>query len=185
MTKIIGYYTKNTPYKGEADNLIKTLNKFNLDYHIYEVENKKNWYLNCGQKSSVIKQALKDFKADILYVDVDARFLREPPLQDLWSDIPRFATWINRRRQFELLSGTIYFPNNEISKEIVQKWIEQQKKAPMVWDQKTLQTVVENNYAYLNLALEWCWIKEFMKNIKNPIIWHTQASRRLKRKVMK
>lgn len=182
--KFIGFYTKDTPYKKEADELTATLNKYDLDFHIYEVESKKSWVKNCAQKSTVIKQALTDFSDDIFYLDVDARILRKPPLEVLVSSVPMLANWVTPfgGGRFEILSGSIFFPNNELSMKLIEDWEHLQQNKLTVWDQKVLQLVVEKHkYKYESLPLEWCWIKEFMKDIKDPIIWHTQASRRLRR----
>lgn len=184
--KFIGFYTKDTPYKQEAEQLAKQLNKYNLDYSIFEIESDKTWVRNCAKKPSIIKYALDRFNEDIFYIDVDARFLREPQLDELNSSIPMIANWITpfRGRQFEILSGSIFFPNNDLSKRIVTEWENLQKPKMNVWDQKVLQLVIEqNNYEYESLPLKWCWIKEYMKDVEDPIIWHTQASRRLRKTI--
>ena len=176
--RIISFYTIDTPYEQEAEALVKTLKEFDLEYHIYSVKSKGNWALNCAQKSTVLKQALEDFDDDILYVDADARVLRRPELQD---DLPGFCIWNNMRKQVELMSGTIYFPNNSISRNIIDDWIEAQTHKPQEWDQKVLQSVIDP-YEYIVLSLEWCYIEKFMQ-IQDPIILHTQASRRLRHRV--
>ena len=80
----------------------------------------------------------------------------------------------------QLASGTIYFPQSVLSYKILLEWIALQKKNPTVWDQVTLQHVVESDkYEYQILPPEWLGVDRHAE-LENPIIFHTQASRRLK-----
>lgn len=179
--KIIAFYTVDTPYDKEAEEFRKSF--AGEDYHIYQVSNKGKWELNCAQKSECIYKGLNDFEEDILYLDIDARKCRDIP--EIKSDFPGFCIWQRPWKgegDLELLSGTIFFPNNNLSKKIVEDWMEVQKADPSVWDQKTLQSI-HNKYEHFEMDLEWVYIERFMKQVKNPIILHTQASRRLRNRV--
>lgn len=184
--RFVGFYTKDTLYRQEAEQLVGHLDKYNLTYSIFEIESDITWVRNCAKKPSIIKHALDKFTEDIFYIDVDARFLREPPIEELNSTVPMLANWITpfRGKQFEILSGSIFFPNNDLSNRIVTEWQNLQNSKVNVWDQKVLQLVIEQNkYEYESLPLKWCWIKEYMKDVEDPIIWHTQASRRLRKTI--
>ena len=179
--KIVAFYTVNTPYEKEAEEFKESFK--GEDYHIYEVVNKGSWELNCAQKSECLYTALNDFKEDILYLDIDARKCREIP--QIKSDIPGFCIWRRPWKgsdDIELLSGTIFFPNNNLSRQVVSDWMAVQKSSPSTWDQKTLQSI-HTKYAHFQMDLEWVYIEKFMKQVKNPIILHTQASRRLKKEI--
>lgn len=175
--KIVSYYTKDTPYEEEAEEFKKSFD--GQDYHIFEVCSLGSWELNCGQKPAIIKTALETFNQDILFLDIDARLVG--PLEE----IPEpnklgICMWNPPWKPYytELLSGTIYVPNNKVSFALLDDWKETQSNTPYLWDQKTLQSII-NKYTYSILDLRWVYIKDFM-DIINPIILHTQCSRRLK-----
>jgi hypothetical protein len=182
--KIVAYYTSNTPYEQEALAFEDSFRGQN--YHIFKVDNLGQWELNCAQKPTIIKKALELFKEDILYLDIDARLVSSlPPIPSpnkigicMWNPIWKSNTP-------ELLSGTIYFPNNSDSLTLVNDWIEHQKLTPTVWDQKVLQSII-HKYDYELLDLKWVFIEKFMSAfVSEPIILHTQCSRRLKNLVGK
>ena len=184
--QIIGFYSKDTQYEEEAKEFAKSLDHFNLKYSLYPVENKGQWELNCAQKANVCMNALHDHTDNILYLDVDARIQRDPPFHEIEDSIPGYAVLpVHFQDQaFLLASGTIYFPNNQISRDVVTDWLEYQKIHPTMWDQRTLQKV-HINHSRKYLDLKWCTIADnhYTKNVKNPVVYHTQASRRLKNKV--
>ena len=188
--KIIGFYTANTPYEEEARQLVESLDKFNLSYHLYPIESGESWVENCAQKSNIIKRALDDFSEDILYLDVDARVLRKPSFGSIDRSVPGYCLWTHTFTGVpteELCSGTIYFPNNSISRQVVDAWIAMQKTYPKLWDQKTLQKV-HKMFPHERLHHDWINIQSYIRKgdgkeirfieTENPIIVHTQASRR-------
>lgn len=177
--KIIAYYTKDTPYEEEALEFSKSF--ANENFHVFAVDNLGSWELNCGQKPKVIKQALTKYTENILYLDIDARLVGDlEPIPEptkigicMWNPM-----WLSSFT--ELLSGTIYFPNNTYSIKLLDEWIKTQSDNPYVWDQKNLQSII-SKYLYQKLDLRWVYIDKFMRNkVKDPIILHTQCSRRLK-----
>lgn len=179
---VIGYYTVNTPYENEAIDFRENLESYGIEYKLYPVEAKGSWVLNCGIKPTVILNALEEFKDNILYTDVDSRFVRQPPFEDIEKDIPGFCLSTPWHVE-ELLSGTLYFPNNDLSRNILNHWIEVQEKYPGNWDQQNLQAIV-HNYDYFRLHEDWVKIFDNEKmNSLDPIIKHYQASRRYKGKV--
>ena len=178
---IVGFYTENTQYEKEAKEWLESFKGY--DTCLYKVANLGSWELNCAQKSRILRYAIDDLEEDILYLDVDARIERsfteeETPLGDLPGFVVWNQTWGSHKE--ELLSGTIFFPNNNLSREILDDWIHEQENNPREWDQRTLQKVVFSaKYPYYKMNLNWCAIQKFMK-LQDPIIVHGQASRRLK-----
>ena len=80
---IVGYFTENTLYERKAKTLITTLNLNKVLYYIEKVPNLGSWWKNTAYKPTFLKRMLKEFWGlDIIYVDVDARFLRYPTLFD-------------------------------------------------------------------------------------------------------
>ena len=195
MIKVVGFYTKDTVYEEEAKKLVKTLDKFSIPYYLYPIENEGKWVLNCAQKPIILRQALDDFIDDILYLDVDARVVRRPEFEQLDMSSPGYCVWSNpyTKNPGELASGTIYFPNNKISRAVLDDWISMQEKYPKMWDQRVLETIYKK-YPYSLLHHDWINIQQDNGTIvkgkitkfietENPIILHTQASRTSKKKI--
>lgn len=178
--RVISYYTENTPYKQEAENLINSLLPYGIHYSVYPIKNKGDWVLNCGEKPSIIYRALEHLKEDVLFLDADAIVCREIP--ELNYDVPGIC-W-SGPEPIRVASGTIFFPYNEASQNLLEDWIKEQEKYPNKYDQINLQSVL-SRHKYINLSHEWVYINEKFTplNGQPPIIKHTQASRRFKRKV--
>ena len=178
--RVIAFYTKDTPYEKEAERWMDSFKTCKTACYI--MHNQGSWEKNCGMKSEVLLKAFEDYNEPLLYTDIDAILCR--PLEDIpIPDLPGLCwwnpTWAPHLR--ELCSGTIYIPHNDAGLEMLQKWNAFQKKHPTMWDQRALQYVVERD-DIPHQILSWNWIS-IDTHIKpeNPIIHHTQASRRLKR----
>ena len=186
--KVIGFYTINTPYEQEAEEFKKSLDEHSIPYHLYPVDNKGKWEVNCSLKSKVLRQALAEHDDNILYLDVDARIVRKPPFEEIEKDIPGYIVWHPKfRPEGQLASGTIYIPNNDLGRKVLDAWIEEQDKDLTVWDQDTLFKVYKR-FDHFLLHHDWCNIVRFREDrplieTESPIILHTQASRRNKGKV--
>jgi hypothetical protein len=185
--RVIGFYTTGTPYEQECQELMKILEKQKVNYSFKAVEPKGSWELNCGMKSSVLQEFIEDYDDDLLYLDVDARPVRELPI--IKSDVPGICWWTPKYHgpQGEVLSGTIFLPNNDNSKNLISHWISEQKTTPTEMDQRVLQRIYKSHPHFL-MNLDWINIVGFQKGTwllqtDNPIIVHTQASRRFKNDV--
>lgn len=179
--QIIGFYSKDTPYEDEAKIFSSECDKYSLSYTLYPVENKKDWVKNCALKSEILSLALEDHADNLLYLDVDARIRQQPPFEEIEDNLPGYCVldWPQRH----LCSGTIYFPNNKTSRDVVASWKYRQERDPEAWDQRTLQEVY---LMYPNKLLDLKWLvidKNRETSSYTPVIYHTQASRRLKNRV--
>jgi len=181
---VVGYYTENTLYVRKAKTLIETLDLNNILYYIEAIDNLGSWWKNTNYKPTFIKRMLKEFPDyDIIYVDVDSRFLRYPILFDtLDCDIAVHefdrSNWPKGKGR-EVLSGTIFLRNNERVFNLVEKWEEQCKKNPKIWDQKSLEKILDGNF--YRLPGEYCKIFGLMEEVKEPIIIQYQSSRGVRR----
>ena len=186
--KIVGFYTTNTPYEQEYLQLKETMDHYGLSYHFYPIDNTGKWESNCAMKSKVLLQALDDFNDNILYLDSDARILQQPPFEQIEKDVPGICVWHPKyRRNGETLSGTIYFPNNDVSRALIKEWIAEQQKNTNEWDQRVLERIYKKHPHYL-MSHDWINIVgladgTYLLKTDNPIILHTQASRKNKDKV--
>jgi len=182
---VIGYYTKNTFYENHSKVLIKSLEKYNILYHIEEVENLGNWFKNVNYKPTFVKKMMKKFpEMNIVYVDCDAEFFGYPELFDKIEE--NIAVHLFDRSRFhkklkglEVLSGTIFLKNNEETYSLVERWEEECKRNPHKWDQKSLEKIL--NGKFYHLPEEYCQIHYTRYKTKNPIIVHYQASKRIRK----
>ena len=120
---VVGYYTVNTPYEEEAQNLIRSLNKLGINHNVIGVKTLGNWQANTRFKAGFMLDMLVKWpKHRLLYVDVDAVVHKMPDLfKNYKCDIA--VRWQDFRwRKNECLSGTIYMENNERTKRICQLW---------------------------------------------------------------
>lgn len=179
---VSAFYTKDTPYEGEARKLKKTCKKFNIPYDIVGIPQQQNWEANCAQKPRIIKEALlRHEDKNIVYLDADARIMRDPVLFDV------FAGDVGVHYLFgkELLSGTIFLKNTNSVFNLVTLWELVQQEAEGTWDQIVLQDVLREFGSRLGIRLKtlpanYCQIEDIMAHAGRPVIKHTQASRRLK-----
>lgn len=188
MWIICAYYTKNTSYEEHSRKFVESLEQFNLSHDVVPMDNKGDWYANMQYKPTFLKQMLEKHHPDsVIYVDVDAIFCRYPKYfdrldQDRSLDIDIAVHLLDhskyRRKNHppELLSGTIFLKNTTTTKQIVDKWIQECKKDPKLWDQRALATVLRKHKYHL-LPEEYCTIFDYMSSVEDPVIKHFQASR--------
>ena len=193
---VVGYYTINTPYQLEAQNLIRSLNKLGINQDVIGVETLGNWQANTRFKAGFMLDMLNKWpNYRLLYVDVDAVVHRMPDLfKNYECDIA--VRWQDFRwRKNECLSGTIYMENNERTRRICQLWrdinIKEGNESNRM-EQWNLDTVINQmkaedpNFTYKNLPPEYTMIFDSMRGMYPnivPVIEHFQASRRFKKDV--
>jgi len=176
--KIVSYYTDN--YEPEAKKLIASLQKFNLDHNVVRVDNFGSWGANTHFKPKFILEQLQG-NDSVVWTDADSIIKQNPVLFDtLDCDIA-----FHRFKGEELLSGTVYFKNNERVIKLLNTWIEVNSDNSKVWDQKNLDTAVSLNpeLVVYNLPPEYCFIFDLSRleyNNVTPVIEHFQASRKYK-----
>lgn len=185
---VIAYYTGNTLYEDYAKELIQSLKLYDILYHVERIDDLGGWYKNIGHKPTFIKRMLLKFSdLNIVYVDCDARFFKYPKLFDeLGLDVNVAAHEFDRRNwgrgdnKTEVLSGTIFLRNNETTLKLVEKWEQECQANPWAFDQKLLENILAGDY--YRLPGEYCKIFDTMRSIRNPVIVHYQASRRVRKK---
>jgi len=193
---VVGYYTVNTPYEEEAQNLIRSLNKLGINQDVIGVKTLGNWQANTRFKAGFMLDMLtKHPNHRLLYVDVDAVVHRSPDLfKNYKCDIA--VRWQDFRwRKNECLSGTIYMENNERTKRICELWRDinvAEGNQSNRMEQWNLDTVINKmkeedpNFTYKNLPPEYTMIFDSMRGMYpdiNPVIEHFQASRRFRKDV--
>ena len=179
---ITSYYTKGTPYETQVENLKTTLKRFNLDNDVMGIPDQGSWHKNTYYKPNFILFMMnKHKKRPIVFVDADAKIRSNPVLfSELECD---FACHFKLDK--ELLSGTLFFKNNQKSRWLVKKWIEENEKHPNThMPQKNLRTVFDRHkdeIKWEKLPVEYCMIFDSSARYKvNPVVEHFQLSRQNK-----
>lgn len=182
---VVSYYTKNSGYKGEAHRLKASLKKFNIPYHIAEVPCLGSWDLNTRYKAKFIEEMLDFHDMPVVWLDADAEVYRYPILfETLDCDMA-----VLRNQSQMLMSGTMFVNNTDDAREILGLWQLENKYANIkVYEQYNLAKVlrdaeaVDRNFNVENLPEEYVYVDGIF-NHPDPVIWHHQASRRLKREI--
>lgn len=187
MIPIVSFYTTDTPYFQEAQDMQSSAIEVGLGrFYLYPVESRGSWEANCQIKAEVLLDAARKLKEPFLYVDADARFNQYPDLFDLdWS---HYDIGIHYFKGTELLSGTIWLNYTPNTIALLLNWIQINKHMPTMWDQKTLERAIQMQAKLniLHLPPEYTWIFDLSKKHyqeKKPVITHHQASRKYKREI--
>jgi hypothetical protein len=179
--RVIAFYTKDTEYEKLVPAWEESFKSCKTK--IYPIENLGSWEENCAMKPKVLLEALLEFDDHLLYVDIDAELCRPLPFIPV-PNVPGFSFLDKfKPKPFnrQLASGTIYLPQTVPTYKIVLEWLHFQQANPKMWDQMSLQHIVENMmHSYQVLPPEWCGIS-IHQELEDPIIYHNQASRRLKK----
>jgi hypothetical protein len=186
---IISFYTVNTPYEQEVQNLIRSCSQFNLENVIEGRPSVGSWAENCAVKPFYILEKLRELQRPILWVDADAVFLKEPSFEFLQScDLSvRIYDFISWRDPSKVLSGTIYINYSPAALKLVERWAKnfqrRRKRDPQTWDQAVLRDLIirEKEAKILPLPIAFCKIYDldiFFIEQKDVVIEHYQASRR-------
>jgi len=183
---VVGYYTKNSIYEDAAEILIKSMLKYKIPYYVEGIEDKGDWWKNTQFKPTFLIRMLKAFPdKNIVYVDCDAEFLKYPELFDTFEgDIGAYlfdrSCYTKSAGGYEVLSGTLFFRNNDFVKKILDEWEHECLKHLHVWDQKSLERVLKGRFK--KLPGEYCKIFDRMDSVTDPVIIHYQASRKINKK---
>jgi len=176
----VAYCTKGG-YEEEAKKLRGSLEKLGMSHQVRVIHSMGSWQKNCLYKPLFIKEMLQKYGKPVLYVDADAIFYKIPELIDtLTAD---FA--VHYFRNAQLASGTLYFKNSVPALNLLDAWIERNRNYPKDRDQDNLQRVLEkpgwkNRIRIHYLPAEYCKIFDLAPEVKDPVIEHFQASRRLR-----
>lgn len=183
--RIVSYYTRNTSYELEAKKLIESLEKLGLPYEIEVIDTLGSWQKNTQYKAIFIRKMMDKHDGNLVYLDADCVVRRYPELFDTL-DNKGIDFAVHYYKGEQLASGTMYFANCPFVAAFVDSWIELNKQNPDTLDQQTLQNLLKNGWKNLQVLVlppEYCKIFDLMVDIKDPVIEHFQASRRLKEEV--
>lgn len=196
MPIVISHYTINTGYEKEVKNLKASLEKWNLDFDIEGIESlgEENgvqaWRRNSNYCSQLVQKMLMRYpNRDILRVDADAVFQRYPDLflsEEFDADVAAHVHDFRWHHQ-ELLGGTIFFRNTPTVRWLVDNWAwECMVNRPKQRNPDLLKEIIDKQKFAVKFGIlpdTYCKIFDIMRDVKNPVIEHFQASRRFKKDV--
>jgi hypothetical protein len=193
---IISFYTQNTPYEIEVQNLIDSCRRFDLPHHIEGVESLGSWEMNCAFKPYFILKQLQERKRPVLWVDADGVFVQRPAAQEVFS--ADFAVRIHPDLPVDhpskVVSSTVYVNDTEEGRRLVLLWAEECRKqladperSQVFWDQIALRNALfssPHGAVFHPMPLAYAKIFDHpgdLETVLEPVIEHYQASRRFKR----
>jgi hypothetical protein len=168
-------------YACEADGLRASLDALALPYTIEERTDAGSWLANCAQKPVFLKEMRQRIRGPIVWLDADARVLKAP---DFFAELPHYvdvAYHLFRGR--ELLSGTLYFGDTSGARRLLDAWVHAQVEQLTAWDQRVLEVVLSawpGVWVAKELPEAYVYVDRLGTKGIDPVIYHGQASRRLK-----
>lgn len=187
---VVGYYSINTPYEKEKEVLALSLQSLDYSYCFYGFQSQGTWQKNTQLKAQFMDHVLNTTPGPVLYLDVDAIMVQPPVLLDTISADIAAVHFADTR---ELLSGTVYFANTPVCRQVVKRWIEINVQYPVTlpngvaaWDQRTLEMAIKEirSCKFVELPQEYTWITELTQRRMPglaPVIMHTRGAYRFKR----
>lgn len=173
--KIIAYYTPN--YTDVVVPLTESAAKFKLDLELTQYEERGTWEENCGIKPEFIYEMMNTHKCDLFYTDADSEFLSKPDFSE-FKDETRMLVGCEQIHppKWEIMSGTMFIPYNDMTLTIVKGWMKHCQNNPMEWDQimlaELLNKLTEENWdrldkKYLGIDTDDCVIKHHQASREN------------------
>lgn len=206
---VIGtFVTKETPYEDVCKKyLIKSLDypkdkRLKVKTFMLEIiPNLGNWNRNVAEKPAIILKQLEALSPEqcLVFVDADATFEQYPDLFDIIPENVDVAFHVLSWRKWygydcdteELLSGTMFFRNNERVRRLCKEWHTEAVKSNE-WEQAVLSKLISkhiiNGLQVQILPIEYCFMVSRPGGLKplvkcDPVILHHQKSRELKREL--
>jgi hypothetical protein len=193
---VVSYYTKDTLYQLEVQNLIASCEQWQLEYHVESITSFGSWERNCSYKPFFLLEKLQQFGKPILWIDADGVFIKKPQrLAVFASDL---AVRINQNyddsHPSKVLSGTVYVNATVGAERVLKSWAKEcldtlsnPQRTEEFWDQAALRDVIRRRVPGARIsALPAGYVTivdnpQDEKEIDDVVIRHYQASRRFKK----
>jgi hypothetical protein len=195
---IVSYYTKDTLYQLEVQNLIASCEKWGLEHHIEPISSMGSWERNCCYKPFFLMEKLQQFQRPLFWVDADGVFERKPEwlsafdkdlavrINDTWED----------RCDSKVITASLFVNSTAGAAKILKLWGQEcidsflnPQRTIEVWDQIALRDVIlrgGHGARIEALPLEYSVIVDHSHDqdaFANAVITQHQASRRFKKMI--
>ena len=194
---IVCYYTRDTLYQLEVQNLIASCEKWGLKYHVESIASLGSWEKNCSFKPFFLLEKLQQFQKPLFWVDADAEFVASPRWLDVFDH--DLAVRMNKNladdHPSKVISNSFFVNATLAASNLLKAWGQEcidsflrPGRTEEVWDQMTLRDVILKKGEIARVAalpLEYAAIADHPEDqqIKNIVIAHYQASRRFKQMI--
>jgi len=121
---LISYYTENWAYPAHAHRLKQECKALKIRHRIEALQDTGSYLKNCCYKPRYILECLREEKAPVLWVDVDASILAYPEYFDTGLDYDMQAKRMKEPRKRTWHVGTIWFNYNPTVMQFLTKWAE-------------------------------------------------------------
>ncbi len=185
--KLISFYTKNTIYEKEIEDLISSCKALQIDHYIEAREDLGCWEKNCSQKPLFIYECLKRFKEPLLWVDADGIVLKKPDLNLKDFDL---GLYFNNIKTRHARNATIYVSPTTASEQFLSLWhrtllkLNARPNKKFTPDQPVMISLIRKQAIPLKigeLPLEYMQIFDRDQiPLEKTVILHFQASRTAK-----
>ncbi len=196
----VSFFTPD--YAPYAERLTESLDRANInlsDRCIRAMKSDGSWVLNCAKKGQFLWDCLEEFQRPLVWLDADALLKKYTGhFSILIAQGYDVAAHLPDRRRHplcnsNLCSGTLFFNNTRNAQDVLMDWIVACTESKHELDQEVLYKVLfEREYAqaregqtrFANLPAELCTVADLMSDIESPVIFHTQASRVMKDRII-
>ena len=192
---VISFYTKDTPYEEEVQNLLASCRRFDIEHSVQGIPSTGSWEMNCAFKPLFILQKLQEHKRPLLWVDADAVFVQKMQSLEVFSkDVAVRMYECPDDHPSRIVSATVFVNATNNARNVVQLWAEEclfllqdKERTKEMWDQDALRRVLftkEHQADFASLPKEYSKIEghpEDERDCPFPVIIQNQASRRYKR----
>lgn len=165
-----------------AKRMIESAQKFGFETDVQAKEKiNGRWIDTIYWRAEFIRIMLaKHNNRDVIWLDCDAVILKQPELfEDFQGDFGAHVHDFPWRKN-ELLGGTMYFANNDSTRDLIERWIHFNKALPNErLSQWVLAAALKHwKGTFIKLPAQYCQIYDLMSDCGDPVISHFQASRR-------
>ncbi len=188
---VVSFYTRNTPYEEEANNLRSSCEQKGIACYIEGVDDLGSWEENCMVKPYFMRTQLHKWKRPLLWVDADAVFLQPLCFEEfMFSDLAILKYKEEEDPRFCVGAGTMYVNATEGGVQGMDLWcfyadqIRKEKgSAPPFADQVSLYLTLRSQppITIAPMPLKYCAIfdqKMSEEEAQEIIIEQRQASRK-------
>jgi hypothetical protein len=185
--KIISFYTQDTIYEKEIEDLRHSCTTLGIDHYIEARPDLGCWERNCNQKPLFIYECLERFNEPLLWVDSDGILLQKPNLSLPDCDL---GLYFNNYPTKHARNATIYIAPTQPAKQFLKLWHETLQKLngpkakKLKPDQPVMISLLRKNLLPLkigHLPLEYMQIFDRDEiPLEKTVILHFQASRTAK-----
>lgn len=193
---IVCYYTKDTLYQLEVQNLIASCEAWGLEHLVEPIASFGSWEKNCCYKPLFLLEKLQQLRRPLFWVDADGVFVKEPQWLDVFEkDLAvRINQDLDNAHPSKVITGSVFINATQGAVSVLKCWAQEcidsfanPTRTHEVWDQIALRDVFlrGTHGAQIGaLPLGYMAIADHpldQQKSSEFVITHYQASRRLKK----